>query len=377
MGGKPKRKLDDGGEGDLGRLKRRVYAIALSVAGFAAVVGDLLGTPLSTRPFLGACFGPVVTGTCLVMAWLLVTGRVSVRRIEAFLYLSAGTFLVFRVAALFFLSPYDASLRHLLADFSPWTAPVYVFAFLALDTRTALRAAFLLYGALLLVAAGYVLHRGPATLVPQDFNALVQEFLLSSAFLIAILYFLARTKEQLARERAQRELMATIAHTDELTGLPNRRHILNACQRELDRIARDPRAFSVVLFDIDHFKRVNDTLGHPSGDAVLRRVARVVQGATRSGDEVGRFGGEEFLVLAYGADAQTARIVAERIRGALEVDASGELPAVTASFGAAEHHEAETLAQLLARADEALYQAKKTGRNRTVVADGVAVTARG
>jgi diguanylate cyclase (GGDEF)-like protein len=129
---------------------------------------------------------------------------------------------------------------------------------------------------------------------------------------------------------------------------------------------------ALLAFDIDHFKRVNDTLGHEAGDRVLQRVAHAARGALREADVVGRTGGEEFLALLPGAEARLAGEVAERLRAAVERVDVRDLAAgltVTVSVGAAVAARADAdLAALVRRADEALYRAKQSGRNRVEVA---------
>lgn len=345
-------------------LKRNLYAIATTIAGLAALFAYVVDDAFPGSPVVRFVFGPAVALAALVLAFVFRMASIDLRKLEAGVYLGAGTVFVLRIAAQLWLFPVGGTIREVLADFEPWNATLFVFAFMALDTRTAVPAALALYAAEVALLGSYTLMRDPTTVSAADWNALVQGFGVSNAVMIALLYFLARTKEALARERTERNLYARIAHTDELTGIANRRQILAACQKELDRNARASRTFSVVLFDVDHFKRINDTLGHATGDAVLRRIVEIVGGSLRSGDDFGRFGGEEFLVLAYGADASTAVGLAERLRAALETDRAPGLPEVTASFGVATLRPDDTLTSLLARADHALYVSKHRGRNR-------------
>ncbi len=159
-----------------------------------------------------------------------------------------------------------------------------------------------------------------------------------------------------------------LAMTDPLTGLLNRRAFVEAMSREIAQASRHDHPLSILLLDVDHFKKVNDTRGHEGGDVVLRGVAGVAQQIARKSDLVARWGGEEFVVgLPYAAEAG-ARVAAERLRRAI-ADASFALPEgpplrVTASIGVAHAVRGETLDVIVARADQAMYLAKSRGRNR-------------
>jgi diguanylate cyclase (GGDEF)-like protein len=157
---------------------------------------------------------------------------------------------------------------------------------------------------------------------------------------------------------------------DPMTGLPNRRGFMDQAQRMLDRNTRDGTSFSLLAFDLDRFKKINDTFGHPTGDHVLRIFADVVSRVARPGDLAGRIGGEEFLLALPGASQDAAVAVGGRIRGAFQNDAkfvNGQPVAATVSVGVATAPEhGVDLAEVIASADGALYRAKDSGRNRVV-----------
>jgi two-component system cell cycle response regulator len=165
-----------------------------------------------------------------------------------------------------------------------------------------------------------------------------------------------------------------LALTDGLTGLWNRRQLDLRVGQELERAARFGERFSLVLVDLDDFKAVNDTHGHPVGDAVLVEVAQRLVTHTREVDVVARFGGEEFVLLLPQTDLEGACRVADKVRdevAAVPVETDGLSVAISLSAGVACHpRHGATAAALLAAADEALYRAKHTGKNRVQAAAG-------
>ncbi|KQU61863.1 hypothetical protein ASG67_01450 [Sphingomonas sp. Leaf339] len=158
-----------------------------------------------------------------------------------------------------------------------------------------------------------------------------------------------------------------MAETDYLTGVFSRRKILQILDQSIDSARLGGGALTVVTFDIDHFKRVNDEHGHAAGDRVLQRVASAVASSIRPQDFVGRVGGEEFIIVLPGAPIDVAEAVGERVRSVVFHGAEGPL-IVTISLGVAAWEPASTAEQLLGRADAALYDAKHAGRNMLRVA---------
>nr|WP_158651808.1 GGDEF domain-containing protein [Marinobacterium profundum] len=152
--------------------------------------------------------------------------------------------------------------------------------------------------------------------------------------------------------------------TDSLTGLINHRRVQVLLTQEISRAQRFQRPLSVILFDIDNFKQVNDNHGHPVGDAVLRQVASLMSSAVREVDFLARTGGEEFMLIATETDGVLAREMAERLRQILCGADFGIGRPVTASFGVSQLRSKERASVLLQRADERLYWSKREGRNR-------------
>jgi len=171
---------------------------------------------------------------------------------------------------------------------------------------------------------------------------------------------------RLLSERGERLVaaLAAEARVDALTGLLNRRGFEERLAPEVARAGRERGSVAFVAFDLDHFKRVNDDLGHEAGDRALVTVADAIRGEVRVSDLAARWGGEEFVAVLPGADAEAARTFAERVRAAVAASAG----ALTVSAGVAAANGPFDPRALLGAADDALYAAKRAGRDRTVVA---------
>ncbi|WP_192036315.1 biofilm regulation diguanylate cyclase SiaD [Halomonas sp. YLGW01] len=162
---------------------------------------------------------------------------------------------------------------------------------------------------------------------------------------------------------------------DPLTGLANRRRLHHQLGRITEASAQDARPFCVAVVDIDHFKRINDRYGHTAGDRVLVALARALQAAVRTSDLCGRWGGEEFLVVLPDTDLDRGETLVERLSHQLREldltqDATGRTMAVTVSIGIAEHRSQEEYRETIHRADQALLEAKRRGRDRCCLASG-------
>ena len=176
---------------------------------------------------------------------------------------------------------------------------------------------------------------------------------------------------EFSRQAAVREAdkARELAETDALTGLANRRKVMDGLDRLIVQVRGDTRPLALIVFDIDHFKQVNDTHGHAAGDAVLKKVAAIASDQARQGDIVGRIGGEEFVWIVPGATNATGRLMSERLRLRIAQESATDIvSAVTISAGIAELLPDDSSLSLLARADKALYAAKGDGRNRVRLA---------
>jgi diguanylate cyclase (GGDEF)-like protein len=180
-----------------------------------------------------------------------------------------------------------------------------------------------------------------------------------------------RAKHRLEQElreyqRSLQEVNATLeqrANTDALTGLRNRQYLDRQLELEISRAKRYQTPMALIMFDIDHFKSLNDRFGHLGGDEVLKALANLVNSHIRDLDVLARWGGEEFVILLPGNTLQDARAVAEKIRGLIEHHVFPIEATVTCSFGVSDYLQDDTAEHIINRADHALYAAKDAGRN--------------
>ena len=221
--------------------------------------------------------------------------------------------------------------------------------------------------AVLSVAAVWIVHSGLMAFAMQEAALLPPLLVLTTGWSIHVLHEHGRLRQR--ANELERE-----ADLDSLTGLPVRRALMRTFHRDMAAARRRAQPLSVALLDLDHFKRVNDTFGHPTGDLVLKTFADVLRRCLRASDSAGRWGGEEFAVLLPDTDAAGARVVLDKVRTAIGQEtfpAPAHSLRVTMSGGAVQYDGKDlTPEELLYEADCALYRAKETGRNRICLASG-------
>lgn len=199
--------------------------------------------------------------------------------------------------------------------------------------------------------------------VVSAYEAGVDDYMVKP-FELQDLRFRLRAGERVLDLQEKLHLLAT---RDELTGLFNRRMMLDVLRSEVARARRTGEPFCLGMLDLDHFKQINDTYGHLAGDAILREAAARMQESVRCYDTLGRWGGEEFLIVMSAADLAAGKVILERVRSSLAaqlVTVAGVDIVVTASLGGTAFKQGDTIDQLIRGADEALYRAKREGRNR-------------
>jgi len=345
----------------LDRVKRRTYLIA-TLAGLPAVLLVWISMgPEGLTANLAFSLFVLFYVACILAIWSRV---VSIRLAERVMFLGVVLFALAHLSYVLYANGSLADSRTIITEVTYTTLTVlYVVAYLIFDNRTALRISLSLFGLELFAVLAKALSEVPAGPKPAEILWLLRMHAFMGA-VIALIYASSYLKVQLFKQREMAEVMHRLAHTDPLTGVANRRELYSDLQRESDKSERYGRPLSIIFFDLDHFKAVNDTYGHVCGDNVLCEVVRSVESVLRATDRLGRWGGEEFVVLAPETDLREASRLAERLRVEIATHRHHPAPTVTASFGFAQYETGDTPDTLIKRADQALYKAKILGRNR-------------
>jgi len=342
-------------------LKRRLLLLTLpmaSVAGFAEWL--LLRQNGQPVPLLM----PVAAAASLALTLLLWWRRRSLRFVEAAVATGvAAALFVLLHQALF--GPAELAAQRFVR-LAPWVSVALTAVLLLLDCHRAIWTASGIYSGLLIIGLAYFVRTGLSGVRPALLGPLIQ-FYLANAVFLCLLYAWVEMRRQYDRTRHLARSMADLAHTDPLLGIPNRRQMHAYIQREIREAEEGMAPATMIMFDVDRFKQVNDTYGHETGDLVLRAVTAAVRQTLRSTDRVGRWGGDEFIVLVHVNEVGQAYQLAQRLGDAVHQKLSDRFLQVTISLGVAPYHPGDTVSSWVRRADQALYSAKESGRNRVVV----------
>ena len=349
--------------GPFGFLKRRHYLYLLPIT-ILAFQGGWLLLELSghTATSLSRISVPLM-GLWLTGLWfafwklrlypsLLVIGFLA----------SLGLYFFLQLVHSLYLAPSGVTVAERLAQFAFWLPALFGLSFLALGSTWGRITALLFLAFTVVVSIPFVLLRNLST---TELFALLQLFLSNGV----IIYGLTILGGLIERFEAKSREFQTVAYTDVLTRISNRRQLAERLKEEIAQAQRYGTVFSIILLDIDHFKKVNDTYGHEVGDKVLCEFAEVLTLTSRTVDTVGRWGGEEFLVLLPQVALEEATLFGSRLRQRIEHHTFRRIGNMTACLGVTAYRCGDTEETLLKRADDALYDAKCGGRNRVAVRD--------
>ena len=339
-----------------GTIKRQIVLVLLPVAAVSAAGAAVYGLVTQQSMAWASWIGLFVAAGLVVFTYAVVRWPASFERIErALVVFVVATMLVSIVFAGVSSNVAESSFE--LIRQAMWLPVVYAFAFLVLGPRAGGLVSWSLWAVLAFVASSHLFWpEGHAQLELVTLG----EALVANGVTILIFSGVARVIRASERHAARMELAA---NTDALTAIANRRSGERLLEEEVERSHRYQRPLSVVLFDVDFFKYVNDSYGHAAGDRVLAEVPKVLSSRYRESDILVRWGGEEFLIVAPEMTLERAAAMAERLRSLVEDHDFGIGWALTASFGVAERRGEESAADVVRRADEAMYAAKRGGRN--------------
>jgi diguanylate cyclase (GGDEF)-like protein len=340
-------------ESRLAVMKRRAYLVACLVA-LPGIATGFFGPPDLIRYILYA-----VLFLCTLSAMgMLFSPKTTIQQLERFGFSYSAAFIVLRSLYTLYSAQTGSILGLALTEAYSSLAFVALLGYILLDTRTALRASVIVMACISLMGLSKVIgmleqpdHANLIVVVTRAFT--------NAVAYVAFSYVLALTKDLLAVEQIR-------SSTDPLTGAANRWQMYNSLEREWLACQTHKQSFSVILLDIDHFKRVNDLHGHNAGDIVLQELTRVFKKSIGNHGSLGRWGGEEFLILLPHASLEEAQVHAETLRVILAKH-KFSVGQVTASFGVASLLPSETTNDLMRRVDEAMYSAKLAGRNRVEI----------
>jgi len=349
----------------LNNVKRRVYMAAL--AGGVVSVVLLWANSGLTNPSMMVTF-PLFALFSLGCIWALWRRTLPVLVIERIAFAGGAGFALIHLAHALYISEDLSGARTGVTEISFLTlTALYVVATLVFDRSAALRISLALFGTSFVLVLAKVVVEIQAGLDTGEVSWVIRMNGFMAA-IIAFSYASSYVKDEMLRQRIAAETMRQLAHTDQLTGVANRRRFYSDLRDEMEKARRYGRPLCVILFDLDHFKDINDSYGHERGDVVLWEIVQAIEPVLRATDHLGRWGGEEFIIMTPETDLHQSHRLAERLRESIARHEIDTIPGITASFGIARYKADDTEQALIKRADEALYRAKTRGRNRVEAA---------
>ncbi len=341
------------------RFRRSVLMVVIAVA----LLGTLAGwSIMRARGLSSATLEAVQVASGVVLLTLLLTAWLKWLP-QRLLELSCLVFAAAVCITCMALRMYSPTLGAAI-DLEPlylWIPMVYVLAFMLTHHRLGLVVSLCIFGLFVLVSLPYlVLHFDG-----RHANFTIQLHVVSAA-LIATLYFFSTYQHRLRLVQVKAEQFARLSNTDDLTRLPNRRHMAAMIGAALEPAA-EGRRFAVMLLDIDHFKQINDRLGHVAGDAALVGLAESANEVLRGKGALARWGGDEFMALVRDVDAAAAERLARTLCSRIAAAAKTDDRTLTISCGVTLARKGDSIDSLVQRADAALYAAKRGGRARVEI----------
>jgi diguanylate cyclase (GGDEF)-like protein len=327
-------------------LKRSVYLWLLPIITIALVINSFLNNE--------SLFDTVINTTLIFwfsVSWVLAFINRGIRFGE---YSNLFLVSVYHVFTLFDVVHNDlAKTGGSLGDFIVWIPLIIMFFFLVLGTKRGFYYSIIIF--LITVVIGLMYIRGMS---PESIDSLTQFHAANIVYILVLFY-----AQNMFRAFTERDFFKKHAYIDSLTRVANRHLIDVWLEEKLKAAEKDEKPFSIIFFDIDHFKKVNDQYGHKIGDCALKELSAIVSGNLSEGDRFGRWGGEEFILIT---DATSSSVLekADHYRKLVERHTFKGAGSLTASFGVTEFRHGDNIDSLLNRADKGLYLSKNSGRNK-------------
>jgi diguanylate cyclase (GGDEF)-like protein len=329
-------------------LKRKIY-IAIIPFLIPALTLSWISAPQGNDP---TSHVTIALTFFLCVFWVMMYKKMYMIRLEMITLFVLGAVHLIRIFVL--MSQLDNTT--IINLYLLWAPLNFIFALMVLGEKKATIYSISVFAVSVLISVPHFFHEA-------NESKILTQVLLSHLVYIIVLHFAQR----LITAYKESEILKKAAFQDSLTKIGNRRMLENLMEEEIKSSEERNTIFSIIYFDIDKFKKINDLHGHEAGDKVLQEMAAIVQDNLRETDYFGRWGGEEFLIVAANQSTKQAIQLAERLRYIIEQHSFKEIGNVTASFGVASFLEEDEPRTLLRRADVALYEAKQNGRNTVKV----------
>jgi diguanylate cyclase (GGDEF)-like protein len=335
----------------LDELKRRVYLWIVPFIVLALIIFNLIEPGLSSNELFYIYISRILI-VWNITSWILLFKNRFMRFAELsnLILVSFAHIVTVFDAVFYYMIP---GKEGALGISTMWTPLVFTYFFLTLKSRIGVIYSFGIYGITLIFSILNIREISPEYLLP------LSQYLVANLIYIIMLYF----AQQMFKVYAELEIAKRSAYIDSLTGIANRYKIDTWLEGKIEEAQKYRTPFSVIFFDIDFFKKINDTYGHLKGDYVLKEITAIVSHDLPEGNHLGRWGGEEFIIISN-MPSSGALHYAEQLRKTIESHEFHSIGTITSSFGVASFLQGDTVDSLLGRADMALYSSKTNGRNR-------------
>lgn len=345
------------------KLRKQLYLYLIALALLGNIAGfshsELSGFATPTRRLLNI-FTILSLGFIATRA---LQNKLNLKQLERYLFAIGIALSLSTLAYLLYIEYPAASAQGSLFALFTWLPSVYILTFFVFKLRLAIVIAFAYLLVIFLITLPHGLNTLGGSGIYEGIPSFLQ-FFTANIFTITALYGFALFRSHALKQEGITQELRILVMTDVLTNLANRRHMTDLLEAEFVRAERYGHGFSIILIDIDRFKRINDRYGHDAGDEVLKSLAATLQDQLRVSDIASRWGGEEFLILLPETQNDAALHVAQTLRKRVALTLSYQNEPITISGGVASYQANDDLKSTLKRADDALYVAKQNGRNQ-------------